>query len=47
MILVDRWTPLMILLLVLCWIVDVWLMRYRDKLPAEEEESENAQARKE
>ena len=42
MILVDRWTPLMIILLVLCWIVDVWLMRYRDKLPAEEEEGASA-----
>ncbi len=31
MILVDRWTPLMILLLLICWIVDVRLMRYRDQ----------------
>ena len=39
MILVDRWTPLMIVLMLLCWTVDVWLTRYRDKLEADEEET--------
>ena len=29
MILIDRWTPLMILFLLLCWITDVRLVRYR------------------
>ena len=38
MILIDRWTPLMILLLAICWIVDVRLVRYRNKVLAEEEE---------
>ena len=37
MILIDKWTPLMILLLLLCWIVDLRLLRYRDKVQAEEE----------
>lgn len=37
MILVDRWTPLMIVLMLICWILDVRLMRYRDKVLAEEE----------
>ena len=40
MILIDKWTPLMVLLLLICWIVDVRLMRYRDKPKAYEEEKE-------
>ncbi|MBQ6240030.1 MAG: hypothetical protein IJK56_06675 [Firmicutes bacterium] len=39
MILIDRWTPLMVLFLLACWIVDVRLMRYREKDPAEEDKS--------
>ncbi len=42
MILIDKWTPLMLLLLLICWIVDVRLMRYRDK-PAAFEEDGGAQ----
>ena len=32
MILIDRWTPLMVLLLLICWIADIRLMRYRDRI---------------
>ena len=42
MTLIDRWSPLMILLLVVCWIVDVRLMRRRGS--EEEEETEKATA---
>lgn len=38
MVLIDKWTPLMLILLVICWVLDVRLMRYRDEVPAEEEE---------
>ena len=38
MVLIDKWTPLMLILLVICWALDVRLMRYRDEAPAEEEE---------
>ena len=38
MTLIDKWTPLMLILLVICWVLDVRLMRYRDEVPAEEEE---------
>ena len=31
MVLIDRWTPLMIVLLLICWILDVRLIRYRSK----------------
>ena len=44
MVLIDRWTPLMILMMLVCWGLDVWLMRYRDKVLAEEELKEEAQA---
>ena len=37
MVLIDRWTPLMIALMLLCWTTDVWLVRYRDKLRADDE----------
>ena len=30
--------PGMLILLVICWVLDVRLMRYRDEVPAEEEE---------
>ncbi len=42
MVLIDRWTPLMILLLAICWTVDVRLVRYRSKVLMEEEEEELA-----
>lgn len=38
MVLIDRWTPLMLLLLLGVWLLDVFLVRYRKK---EEEEEEN------
>lgn len=31
MVLIDRWTPLMIILCALCWIIDVRFIRYREK----------------
>ena len=40
MVLIDRWTPLMILFFAICWFVDVRLARYRGKVLAEEEEEE-------
>ena len=44
MVLIDRWTPLMIALMLLCWTTDVWLVRYRDSMKADEEEKELAAA---
>ena len=38
MILIDKWTPLMILFLAFCWVTDVRLARYREKVLADEEE---------
>ena len=40
MVLIDRWTPLMLIILIICWIVDVRLMRYRGKAQAEKEAEE-------
>ena len=40
MVLIDRWTPLMLIILIVCWIVDVRLMRYREKVQADGEEEE-------
>ena len=37
MILIDSYTPAMLVLLLACWIVDVRLMRYRDEDPEEAE----------
>ena len=38
MILIDQWTPLMILILLICWVIDLLLIRYREGVLAEEEE---------
>ena len=38
MVLIDRWTPLMILIMAVCIIIDLILARYRKKLLAEEDE---------
>ena len=40
MVLIDRWTPLMILLMLIVWALDVRLIRYRNKVLADEEEAE-------
>ena len=41
MVLIDKWTPLMLILLLICWVVDVRLARYRgEELPEETEEAE-------
>ena len=40
MILIDKWTPLMILLMAACWGTDVGLIRYRNKVQEEEEQEE-------
>ena len=42
MILIDEWTPLMLLFLLACWIVDVRLARYRDDAPEVEDEDTSA-----
>ena len=39
MTLTDRWTPFMLLLLAVCWVVDVILIRYRKKAEDNEEEA--------
>ena len=36
MILIDRWTPLMALFLLVCWVIDLRLVRYRSGGPEEE-----------
>ena len=42
MVLIDKWTPLMLILLAICWIIDIRLARYREKAVEEErEEAEN------
>ena len=38
MVLIDKWTPLMIVILALCWLADVTLAGYRDKMEDGEEE---------
>ena len=42
MILIDKWTPLMVLLLAACWGTDIALIRCRDKIEEVEMEEENA-----
>ena len=39
MVLIDRWTPLMLLLLAVCWGTDVLLLRYREEEQEEERET--------
>ena len=38
MVLIDKWTPLMLILLAICWIIDIRLARYRGKEIEEERE---------
>jgi len=40
MVLIDKWTPLMILLMLGSWVLDVRFIRYREKVMADEEEAE-------
>ncbi len=42
MVLIDKWTPLMVLLMLVCWGLDMGLMRYRDGFEAEKREKESA-----
>lgn len=42
MILIDQWTPLMLLFLAGNWVLDIGLARYREKAKAETEEKEEA-----
>lgn len=46
MILIDKWTPLMVLILAITWIVDVRLARYRAGVEAEEEEKEEEEQKR-
>ena len=39
MVLIDKWTLLAIIFLLICWVVDVRLIRYRNKKEAENEET--------
>ena len=38
MVLIDKWTPLMLIMLAICWIIDIRLARYRGKEIEEERE---------
>ena len=38
MVLIDEWTPVMIIYMAVQWIWDVWLMRYREGVLIEDEE---------
>lgn len=42
MVIIDRWTPLMIVLLALCWFIDVRLIRYREGVEAEDEDDDES-----
>ncbi len=44
MILIDRWTLLMVLFLLICWLLDLFLIRYRKKVLAEEDEEKEPEA---
>ena len=41
MVLIDRWTPLMLLILLITWIIDLRLARYREDDPQEQQENQN------
>ena len=47
MVLIDKWTPLMVFFLAVTWLVDVRLARYREKVEAEEDDEREAEAEKE
>ena len=47
MVLIDRWTPLMIVLMFIVWLLDVRLIRYREKVLADEEEAERRRQERE
>lgn len=47
MVLIDRWTPLMILLMLIVWVLDVRLIRYRGQVLADEEEAERKRLERE
>lgn len=47
MVLIDRWTPLMIVLILIVWVMDVRLIRYRSKVLADEEDAERARQEQE
>ncbi|MBR4546389.1 MAG: class B sortase [Oscillibacter sp.] len=42
MVLIDKWTPLMLLFLALCWVTDISLEQYRDKLSFSVKEADGA-----
>lgn len=44
MVLIDRWTPFMLLILLGNWLIDLILIRYRKNMPEEEEAAVPAQA---
>ncbi len=44
MVLIDRWTPLMVLFLVICWVIDVRAIRIRDKEILDEAERSEDEA---
>lgn len=46
MTLVDQWTPLMLLYLALCWLIDVRLVRYRGRVRAEDDNKLRRAAKK-
>lgn len=40
MVIIDRWTPVMIILMLIVWLLDVRFIRYQGKVLADEEEAE-------
>ena len=44
MVLIDRWTPLMVLFLVICWVIDVRAIRIRDREILDEAERSEDEA---
>ena len=43
MVLIDKWTRIMILIMAICWLADVRLMRYRDGMKIDELKEEKEQ----
>lgn len=47
MVLIDKWTPLMIVLMLIVWVLDVRLIRYREGVLDDEEEAERRRQERE
>lgn len=47
MVLIDKWTPPMIVLMLIVWVLDVRLIRYREGVLDDEEEAERRRQERE